>query len=117
MRLYGHAYGFVNVDVGCTLDDDGECGARTHREWEIHLRVYAGYRGSFKLGPNISGTLVGLRFGLSGSYAVNVLLAALRSSNAYYELLRKANEKAGGLIRQLMENGAAAMCLLHAKAQ
>jgi RHS repeat-associated protein len=117
LRVYGHADGFVNIDVGCRAEREDDCGQRSQREWEIHSRINIRYSGYFDWGPNIYATLIGMRAGFVGALGANAALGGAAALQAEYQMLQGANEKAGPVIRQLLQNGPTAMCLLHANAQ
>lgn len=117
LRIYGHADGFVSIDVGCTAEREDECGQKSSKDWEIHSKINIRYSGYFDWGPNLYATLVGARAGFVGALGANAAIGGAAALQAEYQMLQRANEKAGPIIKQLLQNGPTAMCLLHANAQ
>ena len=102
IRLQGHAYGYINVDVKCR--DSCE-------EWEVHNRIPVAARGKFDVGPNLyalgAGFLAGPYIGVSVNMAAAG--AAVLESEHYY--LSLVQQKAGSIISALLDNGPTLICL------
>ena len=105
LRLYGHADGYINIDVKCTDD----C-----RKREIHNQIKVNASGSFEWGPNLVATAVGLRAGLAGSIGANVAIGGGALLYEENKLLSAAHQKAGPIISTLLTQGPTGMCLLSA---
>lgn len=105
VRLYGHAAGYINVDVKCA--DMDNC-----KEWEIHDRIDVATSGHFDTGPNLYALAVGFRAGPVAGVGANVAItgvAALQAEHHYLGILR---DKAGPIINAIRSQGPTAMCLL-----
>ncbi|MBN8887803.1 MAG: RHS repeat protein [Rudaea sp.] len=116
VRVHGHANGYVNIDVKCEAESEVDC-QRNSRQWEMHLQINNSYYGSFDWGPNLYASAIGLRAGIGGTIGANMLLGSAAAAQAELEMLRRLDARAGALIRQLMENGPTAICMLHALAR
>ena len=106
IRQYGHAGGYVNVDVACKDD----C-----RTWEVHQRIGVSASGYFDIGPNVWGLLIGAWVGRSPGGAVagigaNAALLGGSLLQAEYHFLSLAQEKAGPIISLLFSHGPTALC-------
>jgi hypothetical protein len=103
VRLYGHAGGYVNVDVKCT----DECS-----QWEVHDRVPVFASGHFDTGPNVYATIVGLRAGPVGAFGANVVIAGIALLQAEQHFLTLLHDKAGSTIAAIVAQGPTALCLV-----
>jgi hypothetical protein len=103
IRLYGHAAGFINIDVKCKDD----CG-----EWEIHDRLDVAANGYLDVGPNAYAIAAGLVSGNPGvGVGLNIVLAGGSLLQAEYHFLSLVNQKVGPIIGGLSAQGPAAICL------
>ncbi len=102
IRLYGHAAGFVNIDVSCS----SEC-----KNWEIHDKVEMQARGHVDVGPNLYAILIGLRFGPLAGVAGNAALGGASLLAAEHQFLSLAHEKAGPIISAALRFGPTGICL------
>lgn len=117
VRVYIEGSAFVNIDVRCVMEDFGECGYEVTKEWEMHLKINRTQHGHIDLGPNVYASIIGLRFGWKGALFANYLIMSAVALQAEYQMLQKMNEELGPVMKQLMENGPTAMCLMHGGAQ
>jgi hypothetical protein len=99
--LYGHAAGFVNIDVSCS----SEC-----KNWEIHDKIDVEARGTVDVGPNLYAILIGLRFGPTAGVAGNVAIGGASILAAEHQFLSLANDKAGPIISAALKFGPTAIC-------
>jgi RHS repeat-associated protein len=106
VQLYGTLKGYVNIDVKCKCGDE---------VWEIHKRMNLNIHGSTRVGFNLyaagAGYLGGPWIGI-GVWGMMLSGAALEFE---YELLQKANAKAGPIIKLLMKKGPKAICIVSSK--
>jgi uncharacterized protein RhaS with RHS repeats len=106
VRLYGHASGFINVDVKCKDD----C-----REWEIHDRIGVDARGQFDLGFNVYAAAAKYA---SGSWliwgAANFLIGSGDALQAEHHFLSLAQQKGASKLQFLNARGPTGICLLGA---
>jgi len=102
IRLFGHAAGFINVDVKC----DSEC-----KEWEIHNKISVAARGYHDVGPNLYAIIIGLRAGPVAGVGANVAIGGAALLAAEHHYLDVAGEKAGPLISSIFTLGPTGICL------
>ena len=102
VRLFGHAYGYVNIDVKCT----DEC-----REWEVHNKINVNITGSFDVGPNLYALVAGFMAGPYVGISVNIVIAGAALLEAEYHYLSLAQEKAGPIISAALTHGPTVICL------
>lgn len=102
IRLHGHAYGFVNVDVKCTDD--------CNKEWEIHNEIPVDAQGSFDIGPNLYALGAGAAAGPWVGIGVNISIFGAAALHAEYHYLSLAQQKAGPIISALLANGPTLIC-------
>lgn len=102
IRLFGHAAGFINVDVKC----NSEC-----KEWEIHNKIIVEASGHYDVGPNIYAIIIGLRAGPVAGVGANVAIGGVALLAAEHHNLNLANEKAGPVISSILASGPTAICL------
>jgi len=104
VRLYGHASGYVNVDVKCT---DG-C-----KQWEIHNRIDVAAKGYDDVGLNLYATAA---VTATRSYwiwgAVQIAMAGGATLQAEQHILSLIQQKAGPIIQEVRARGPDALCLL-----
>ncbi|MEO8017122.1 MAG: RHS repeat-associated core domain-containing protein [Pseudomonadota bacterium] len=104
VRIYGHASGFINVDVKCK----DEC-----REWEIHDRISVDAHGQFDFGLNVYAAAAKYA---TGSWlvwgAANFLAGSGAALDAEHHFLSLAQQKAGSKLRFLNARGPTGICLL-----
>lgn len=105
VRLYGHASGYVNIDIGCTATD--ECGTD---EWEIHQRLPVAINGHIDVGPNLYALIVGFRFGPVVGLTVNIVLAAGALLHAEYHFLSLLQNEAALILGEAASKGPTAIC-------
>ena len=115
-RIYGHADLFVNIDVRCTKDSNEPCNDNKN-EWEIHAKVGRSYHGQMDVGPNVYAFALGGRFGPAAGYAANLGLGANAYAQFELHLLSQLMAQAGPLLKEVLEKGPTALCLVHANAQ
>lgn len=102
IRLYGHALGFVNIDVKCTDDCD---------EWEVHNRVAVSAHGSFDVGPNLYAIGIGVIAGPYLGVSANIGISGAAALQAEYHYLSLAEAKAGSIILIFLSEGPTILCL------
>ncbi|MDA9982559.1 hypothetical protein N9H39_07460 [Gammaproteobacteria bacterium] len=102
IRLYGHAKGYVNIDVECT---DG-CG-----DWEIHDRISISTKGSLDVGPNLPALGAGYGVGPYAGIMTNIVILGATALQAEHHYLNLAEQKAGPIIASALANGPTLMCL------
>ena len=102
VRLYGHATGFINLDVKC----NDECN-----EWEVHDKISVEGQGYFDVGPNLYAIIVGLRAGPVAGVGMNVAIGGANLLAAEHHYLSLANEKAGLIISAALAVGPTGICL------
>jgi RHS repeat-associated protein len=106
IRLYGHASGFVNIDVKCVSDEP--C---SHKEWEIHNHISIDASGSFDVGPNLYALTGGLVLGPWIGGSINIVIAGAVLLQAELHYLQLAEQKAGPVIAAILAGGPTAICL------
>lgn len=102
IRLYGHASGYINIDVKCTDD----C-----KEWEVHNRILVDAQGSFDVGPNLYALGAGFAAGPYVGISVNIAIAGAAALQAEHHFLSLAQQKAGPIIAATLANGPTLICL------
>jgi hypothetical protein len=102
IRLHGHAMGFVNVDVKC----QDECV-----EWELHNEIPVYAQGHFDTGPNLYAFLIGLRAGVLGGVAANVVIAGIAMLQAELHYLGLVYQEAGPIISAVHALGPTGICM------
>jgi len=103
LKVHGSATGFVNVDVKCVRDDG--C------EWEVHEKINCSASGSFDAGPNLYALGSGLVFTPAVGVIVNMFALGGSLLDMEYDLLQMAEDKAGPIIRALLDKGPTAICI------
>ncbi len=102
IRLYGHASGYINIDVYCT----DSC-----KEWEIHEQISINARGHFDVGPNLYALAAGFAAGPYIGVSANISIAGAAALEAEHHYLSLAQQKAGPIIAVTLANGPTLICL------
>ena len=103
LRLYGHARGYVNIDVECTDDCD---------DWQVHDQISINARGSFDAGPNLLALGVGYGAGPYFGIMTNIVILGAAALQAEHHYLSLAEQKAGPIIASALANGPTLLCLV-----
>ena len=106
LRVYGHASGYVNLDVKCS--DSADCGKQ---EWEIHEKIGVSYRGHKDLGPNMIAVGAGSVAGPLAGAVTGVLTLGGSSMAALLGILEEVQALGGDKIQWLYTLGPTAICL------
>lgn len=105
VRLFGHANGYINVDVKCHSDDG------CPKDWEVHSQINVSASGYFDVGLNLYAIAAGLKFGPWVGASVNIAIAGAALLQAEYHYLSLAEAKAGPIISAVLKGGPTAICL------